>query len=535
MDSIINIVKDLGVNTKRNIQNDDLFGDRLNHRYTTAVILVFTVVVTAMVYGGNPINCWVPGHFTGNYATYAENICWVSSTYNVPLNEDLPGEESERKVKMLKYYQWTPFILLFQAMLFYFPRMVWQSFSDKSGLDIQSIVESVVDYQRDITQQADRKKMLDYLTNSFDHFVSSMNGDEHRRLTHYVNRGGNNGNGNQNSAAPHLHRRNKNKNRKDSMENDEFDDEKSELYAEQHQPQNMGGKNDNLFQRLYRSMCLQKGKRYGNYLLCLFVFVKLLYTFNSLCQLFLLNFFLGNDYLLLGVEVLQKIWSGDDWTQLQRFPRVTMCDFRIREVGIVHRYSVQCVLSINLFNEKIFIFLWFWIFLVSLFNVGHLFSWTYALAVNGHERHNYVKRRLTALHPSTDTNGSSNGLGCTANPDYYFDLDHDPHEKRLFKRFVNHYLREDGVLALRLLSRNSQDLIVSELVANLFNLYKRQQAAIKKQLHQQQSQQLRPLFQDQTYQSRGQQQQQQQPPLAAVDVIVDNHNPTDGNGLASKA
>jgi len=47
-------------------------------------------------------------------------------------------------------------------------------------------------------------------------------------------------------------------------------------------------------------------------------------------------------------------------------------------------------------------------------------------------------------------------------------------DKPLFKKFVNSYLREDGVLALRILSRNSQDLIVSEAVANLYNSFKNQ-------------------------------------------------------------
>ena len=67
----------------------------------------------------------VPGHFTGNYAQYTERICWVSSTYNIPMLEDIPKNEPEREEKMLKYYQWTAFILLFQALLFYLPRMIW--------------------------------------------------------------------------------------------------------------------------------------------------------------------------------------------------------------------------------------------------------------------------------------------------------------------------------------------------------------------------------------------------------------------------
>ncbi len=68
----------------------------------------------------------------------------------------------------------------------------------------------------------------------------------------------------------------------------------------------------------------------------------------------------------------------------------------------------------------------------------------------------------------------------TSNKNLYFNFS-DNEEKRLFKKFVNNYLREDGVLALRLLSRNSQDLIVSEVIANLFRLYKEQNRQQKQQ------------------------------------------------------
>ena len=111
--------------------------------------------------------------------------------------------------------------------------------------------------------------------------------------------------------------------------------------------------------------------------------------------------------------------------------------------------KVQCVLSINLFNEKIFIFIWFWLCLVSIFNIFDLISWTYTLIINSNERYNYVKKRLYNIKRSDDIE-----------------------DKQLFRKFVNSYLREDGVLALRILSRNSQDLIVSEAVANLYNSFK---------------------------------------------------------------
>lgn len=119
--------------------------------------------------------------------------------------------------------------------------------------------------------------------------------------------------------------------------------------------------------------------------------------------------------------------------------------------------KVQCVLSINLFNEKIFIFLWFWLCLVSLFNIIDLVSWIYTLVINSHERYAYIRKRLTVLNSTSGINFS------------------DSTDKHLFKKFVKSYLREDVVLALRLLSRNSQDLIVSEIIANLYKLYKSKQ------------------------------------------------------------
>ena len=101
-----------------------------------------------------------------------------------------------------------------------------------------------------------------------------------------------------------------------------------------------------------------------------------------------------------------------------------------------------------------------------------LVSWSYTLIINSSERYSYVKRRLNALN-------------YTANKSPLNQLS-TQEDKKLFRKFVNDYLREDGVLALRLLSRNSQDLIVSEVVSNLYSLYKSQQRQQQQLLRQQQ-------------------------------------------------
>jgi hypothetical protein len=283
----------------------------------------------------------------------------------VPINEDIPHNEHDRKIKMLKYYQWTPFILLFQALLFYLPRMVWRSLNDKSGLDIQSLVDAVYSYTNDAAKYTDREILMNYLTNLFHQYVNSVkelkqnqnHPSKMEQKQHYL-------------VASNQAIRRRNVQSKDdksivyeaedaaySSENDDSDNEQRFYQDDQEnfntKPQSKFWQN---FARFSKILCITKGKRYGNYLLALFVFVKLMYTINSFMQLFILNHFLGNDFLVLGIEVLNKIWNGDDWTQLKRFPRVTMCDFRIREVGIVHRYTVSHLrlsigMTINLFSR----------------------------------------------------------------------------------------------------------------------------------------------------------------------------------------
>lgn len=53
------------------------------------------------------------------------------------------------------------------------------------------------------------------------------------------------------------------------------------------------------------------GKRQGNYLLVVYLFTKLLFIGNVVCQLFLLNKFLGNKYNLYGLELLMNILNAN--------------------------------------------------------------------------------------------------------------------------------------------------------------------------------------------------------------------------------
>ncbi|CAH1800201.1 unnamed protein product [Owenia fusiformis] len=366
-------------------RSDDDSVDRLNYRYTTIILVLFAVLVTGKQYVGHPIACWTPTRFTEAHVEYANSLCWIKNTYVIPtIDADIPKEDALREQEEIGYYQWVPIALLCQAALFYFPCLVWRFLNDKSGINLNGLVSSVQDVH---ANPDNRDKMIDFMVRCIDRGLASRQ-DRRRGLCFKI-----------------KHR--------------------------------------------LAQMKLFCGRRHGNYLMPLYYAIKLLYIVNSMGQLLLLNIFLGTDYTLYGVQVIRDLLKGSDWTATQRFPRVTLCDFKVREVGLnVHRYTVQCVLPINLFNEKIYLFIWFWFLTIAVLTLFSFLTWIWLMVFS--RRTKYIKSFLKLL-------GMYNG----------------ERDKKMLRTFADTYLRQDGIFVLRLLERNTSDIILSEIIAGLWENYKR--------------------------------------------------------------
>jgi len=101
---------------KSNARNDDDLSDRLNHRYTVILLVIFTVVVSATQYVGSPIHCWSPAYFTDSHVAFADSVCWVTNTYYLPEPDAVPGQPGAMK-RHIAYYQWVPLVLLAQVRI----------------------------------------------------------------------------------------------------------------------------------------------------------------------------------------------------------------------------------------------------------------------------------------------------------------------------------------------------------------------------------------------------------------------------------
>ncbi|KJH50603.1 Innexin [Dictyocaulus viviparus] len=91
-------------------------------------------------YVGQPIQCWIPAQFTGAWEQYSENYCFVQNTYFVRPDGYIPDSTADRENNEIGYYQWVPFILGLQAILFYLPALFWRFFNWQSGIAVKSLV-----------------------------------------------------------------------------------------------------------------------------------------------------------------------------------------------------------------------------------------------------------------------------------------------------------------------------------------------------------------------------------------------------------
>ncbi len=196
-----------------------------------------------------------PGSGMGGWINYMDNFCWIDGT--ISIKEKITSENWD-ELPRIGYYQWIPFILLLQTLLFYLPRRLWQKLQHNTEDDLN----------------------------------------------------------------------------------------------------------------IYKNYILH---RPSFYLVVCHLCVKGLCICICIAQLIFLEYLFGIVRYQLVIQVLKN-------KETVSFPRVAYCQLNIKELGTPNnQYTAQCVLPLNMLNEKIFLCIWFWLIILIFILVMYCLKWVYHL------------------------------------------------------------------------------------------------------------------------------------------------------------
>ncbi|KAL8565494.1 hypothetical protein ACOMHN_049470 [Nucella lapillus] len=391
--------------------HDDDAVDRLHHNASLLLLLVFAGGTALQEYAGEPINCWTPNTYPqDHYTDHVNGFCWTH-----PLRYPESSQEAilaQRRVVNFgtAFYRWVTLIFVLQGVLFKLPNVVWNYLNRESGASLT--------------------KLKDLLTEA------QLNKEErHLRMD---------------EAAQYLH---------------------SWLAAYRTpSPRRMLGREIRKLACLFQSC----GRRSGKYLCVVYLTVKALYLLNVVGNFILLTVFLDAEFWRYGVTVLNEILVNGDWHDPINFPRLLICDFTLHQggdqatnsgvtasadkAGDSKVHTVQCVLSINMILEKLFVLQWFWLVTLTILTIITFITWS-VYTVCACAPYLFARKYMKSL--------------------MYRGKDDDA---RSGQRFVKNYLREDGIFILRMVDANTDQMVAKELVQHLWDNFRARDAAFNKEV-----------------------------------------------------
>ncbi|KAK6028995.1 S25 ribosomal protein, partial [Ostertagia ostertagi] len=370
------------------------------HSFLTCNLLVgLAVLVSWKQFGGKPIECMVPTDFTSAWVQYAENYCWSHDTYFLPFSTPAARTHDNSTRS--------------EARISYYQWMPFFLLFEAACFRLPCFI-----WKYFASQSGMRVGEILRLTT-----------DEHNTVPEIRN---------ENIEALRIH-----------------------LQGALRFQKRLKMKNLSPHKIL---RCLNI--KYSTYYVTLIYFIaKFAFFLNVGLQTKLLN-----EYLLphanssqFGFDVWQTLWSGNSsWKENGLFPRVTLCDFEVREMGNIQTHTVQCVLLINIFTEKIFILLWAWYVFLATLTIGNLFSWMFAMFSETSKEH-FIINHLEMCEAPFDKENATNREHVVC--------------------FIDKYLGLDGVFLLRLIAQHADVVFITELIGALWRSHyeiEEQRRALKK-------------------------------------------------------
>ncbi|XP_046555395.1 innexin unc-9-like [Haliotis rubra] len=175
----------------------------------------------------------------------------------------------------------------------------------------------------------------------------------------------------------------------------------------------------------------------------LYLFVKLLSCVNLIAQFVFLTIYFRQ---YLAIRVGSYAGFDMDFIIKPLLVKDGYCNFLIHRMTTTHDYTVQCTLPITEIYEKMFTFLWYWIFLLAAITILNLVLWAGFLFLP------FLRDGRIAAHVNA-AKGSR--------PD-----------EHSITRFISTFLGIDGVLVLSMISWNSSELVSAKLTQYMYQVFR---------------------------------------------------------------
>lgn len=282
---------------------------RCHYRITTAILFVCCIIVTANNLIGDPISCIndgsIPMHVINTF-------CWITYTFTIPgqqhrqIGTDVAshglGNEFGEEKRYHSYYQWVPFVLFFQGLMFYVPHWIWKNLEDGKMRMITEGLRGMVTIPEEYRKER-QNRIVQYI-------MDSLNSHTGYSFAYF--------------------------------------------------------------------------------------FCECLNFLNVILNIFMVDKFLGGAFMTYGTEVIRFSNMNQEHRydpMIEIFPRLTKCTFhKFGPGGSPQRHDTLCVLALNILNEKIYIFLWFWFIILAVISAAALL-YSFVLISMPTTREHVLKRR----------------------------------------------------------------------------------------------------------------------------------------------
>ena len=259
---------------------------RLHYRFTSVFFFGACIVISIFDLLGKPIHCTLNSVVDPNVLN---TFCWINGTYslidakspdkhcllNGQLYPGLGAEEEWTQRRLHSYYQWVPFVLFLQGILFHLPHRLWKQHEHGKIRHLTAGIRGHI-----VGDSETRKSQCETLSH---HLQPTLN--SHLRF-----------------ALAHI-------------------------------------------------TC------------------ETLNFVNAIANIYLIDRFLNGLFLGYGTKVIQYFKNENSLCNpmIEVFPRMAACDYKQGgPSGGADFISAQCLLPLNNVHDKIYIFLWFWLIILSV-------------------------------------------------------------------------------------------------------------------------------------------------------------------------